>query len=787
MVESSSGHDRRSIGEYLRYTDRLLEDIDGAIRDLQYRIEGNRLLWASDFTEINAFVLPGDDGPAASATDAALDIATLERFFFGSREDEPPPVVLLPPHRVELRNAEGFFQQSALEKFRQLITDAASEVETLQLDSRFRELLAELSGPISKSRERHLNDELLKHLHEHAGALFLAITQNMRTPQGRLRQLLQRARLMDISSIRQIGRVVGAGELDNAVVRELTAAIYSRRVDRAASRRSQPVQQDELDHFYRSSMRDALAVAYVVFVNQRLERERLVLLSRSEIVISEVRRYARTSGNPTLQLFVRRMAAFRLGIVPANGTAESRLKDLKQRQRGLQLASTALQPDWREALRPGEPRSDERIEGHIATLNQLWHEAANLAVASLPWAPAEDSPPHDAVAHLREILRNKDRLNELVRKSAARLAADITLNNAMLGFFDAGDRDRPVIESFVDTPTPDHARRRVLVWSKDTRTTIALYFYDNAVVGHGDDKSDAARVLRRMLRARIHPGYEDRGRGDSGERHQPGLVESTLASGFLEALDDRWGNALTFADMAVNWPTHLDSTPRHEALYLRALARRRAEGPTAEALTASIADLHAAGRDFHKHGGPKEDARYLLHLGICHFGLWEHVEGGRLNDVNAPTLGQSRRVTSDSFTTAIGLFERAKAMLETLPATPSTARLQLDVANARCYSHVVAYGGEGDAIRLYSDLLRAMRDCGWDYDTVPVSQLDTLVWTMYQLRGALGADATLVKTASTLARRLELFDRDEKDKAVVRGHLQQIGDTLRVDLLGMRD
>lgn len=775
--------DGRSVGEYLRHTRRLIDDLDSAIHDLSFQHEGGAIVWAADFTEIHAFVLPGEMDQGRSTTEAALDIATLERFFFGSGQSSSPQTVLLPPHRLELRSAETFFQHRALLKFQQLTRRAAEEIRALQLDGRFKELLEALAGNVRGAEARRLNAELLSHLNEHAGALFLTITQSLRTPQGRLRELLQRSRLIDLSSPAALGHAVRQEELDDNLVRDLTTAIYTRRADRAAAQLKRPTPQAELDRLYRSSLSDALAIAYVALANDRLlsgtERRRIQLLTRSEIVLSEVVRYADTVGNPRLSHFVRRATAFRHGIVPATSSIQQRIQDLRQRRRGLELARNTLRQIGAES---GGAGRDLHLDRQITRLNELWRDADNLAVATLPWTPPEAPGNDGVVPDLLEIFRNKDRLNTLIREAAARLAADISINNALLGFFETGERGTGAVESFIEKPVAARTRRRsVLVWSKDTISTIALLFYDPIIVGSSSDKEDGSRALRRLLRARLRMDSEDSAADRrSGEAdRQPRLVESCLASSYLEAINERWDSALTLADMAVNWPTHLDPTPRHEALYMRAVARRRSEGPRLESMERCIEDLQGAAADLEKHTGIKEDPRYLLQRGICHFGIWEHIDGGKLVDANSPTLTLGWPGLDENYTTATELFERARYLTESGgPPKDSALRLQMDIANARCYAHVSAHGGDERAIRLYVDLLQAMRACGWTEETVPISQLDTLAWTMFLLREQLGNTDALRATAATLARRLPDFDRDAKDKAVINAHLTAIGEAL---------
>ena len=137
-----------------------------------------------------------------------------------------------------------------------------------------------------------------------------------------------------------------------------------------------------------------------------------------------------------------------------------------------------------------------------------------------------------------------------------------------------------------------------------------------------------------------------------------------------------------------------------------------------------------------------------------------------------------------NYSHATALFERAKNLIDAQGQnSESSKRLLLDVANARCYSYVSAFGGDDAALRLYAELARAIRECGWDNETVPISQLDTVVWTMFLLRDRLEHRDALIDAATTLARRLPSFSRDEQDKAVVKVHLRQIGAALGLTLL----
>ncbi len=781
---SVSGRD--SIGDYLRYSRQVLNDIDDAIDDLTYRQEGGEIDWAVDFTEIEAFVLPDGHG-RNSPIDAALDIAVLERFFFGGAPHiVPHRVVLLPPHRVELRNAEAFFHAESLARFQDIVMRAMDELRDLEADVRFKEMIARLESTGGGDGRNALERELLHYLSEHAGALFLAMTQSARTPQGRLRELLQHASLIDASAI--VGRTVLVSELDERLVGKLTTAISERRIQRELERRGRGAPQDAgLEdeariRLVRSSTRDAQAVGYLRKINSELQtrfagRRRLQLLTRSEVVHSEAYRYSTAVPEVQLDLYLRRIGAFRQASWSTGGSLEQRIAELRQRRRALLLAVRALRPLAYPDADRGEVLEERQLEARIAQLRELWQGADNLTVAIAPWREAGKAPAAQILSILRSA--NRDRLNDLVRAAATQLSADITLNNALLGFFEGEGRFSQGSASFAEPPNGERSSGRpVLVWSRDTVSTIALLFYDPVLTRAGGQVHDGVGRLRQMVAVRLPRAREDGHDPEaSGEpERNPSLVEKCLASSFLEAIEDRWDSAFLFADMAVNWPLHLDSTPRHEAFYMRALTRRRYRGPTKDVLEACLADLEEAGGSRRGLAGPHNDPRYLLQQGICHFNFWEHVEGGRYFDVEAPQAHQRNAQTNAHIRQATDLFERARTLAQGwITQNPAIAnRLLLDIANAQCYAHVSAYGADGTAVRYYSELLRAIRDCQWTEETVPVSQLDTLVWTRFLLRARIDERNALLRSARILADRLPTSRRHEEDKAVVAAHLREI-------------
>lgn len=787
LAATEPGQD--SIGDYLRYSRQVLNDIDDAIDDLTFRQQGGEIDWAVDFTEIEAFVLPDGHG-RNSPIDAALDIAVLERFFFGGAPHlVPSGIVLLPPHRVELRNAEAFFHAESLDRFQAIVMQAMAELRGLEADARFKEMVARLESAGGGDGRNALERELLHYLNDHAGALFLAMTQNARTPQGRLRELLEHAALIDASAI--VGRTVAVSELDDRLVGKLTTAISERRIQRETERRGRSeawLDDESRLRLVRSSTRDAQAVGFLRRINTELQtryqgRRRLQLLTRSEVVHSEAYRYSTAVPEAQLDLHLRRIGAFRQASWSTGGDLQQRIAELRQRRRALLLAVRALRPLAYPDAGRGEVLEEPQLEARIAALRELWQGADNLTVAIAPWREAGKAP----TAQILRILRSadRDRLNDLVRAAATQLSADITLNNALLGFFEGEGRFSQGSASFADPPKGGRGGGQpVLVWSRDTVSTIAVLFYDPVLRRDGGQARDGVGRLRQMVAARLPRAREDGHdpvTSAETERH-PSLVEKCLASSFLEAIEDRWDSAFLFADMAVNWPFHLDSTPRHEAFYMRALTRRRYRGPTKDVLEACLADLDEASGQRRDDKGPNADPRYLLQQGICHFNFWEHVEGGRYFDVEAPQAHQRNAQTNAHIQQATELFERARTLAQAwIRRNAAIAnRLLLDIANAQCYAHVSARGADGLAVRYYAELLRAVRDCQWTEETVPVSQLDTLVWTRFLLRARIDEREALLRSARILAERLPTSRRHQEDKAVVAAHLREIEAALGV-------
>jgi soluble cytochrome b562 len=817
MSLSRDHQSHHTIREYRHATEVLLRDIDDAVQDIQYLAQGGNIIHAVDFSEIRAYVVPADDiyedprgtffiPGLARRQQIALELAILELIFFGSdRTGEAPKVVLLPPYRMELRNAEIHFQQRAFQRFRQVINDASKELNRLEVDQELWKIFHALENrnDVDQSAVVDSENRLIQIFNENAVNLkLLTMDDRWWSPEFRLRDLLERAKLVDLSSELIVGRQISPSELDQRLVDLIFAKIRRRRLNRINAVQDIGVlERRRLEGNVDATSRvDALAVAYVVHANDVMASQsgagatrRLVLVSRSEHLLASVSEYAEELRNHRITQFFRRPRAFSAAMLQPGLDSVERLANLRQRRTALQLVVRGMPESTDEGVGGG----GETEVNRVIELEGLWRSAVNLMVASSDWE-LETSGSSSETSRVLALLRNRVELNSLISEAATRLAADINVTNALLGGFDVS---REALQAQFEQTTARNNDRMVFVWSSLTPLTLGLYFYNSAVRQARTQGRSGERALRQLLRG-IPSSTGTMGNWDPDSDEDPGLtnraalVETCLAASFLEALEDRWNVAETYAELAVNWSRELDPTPRHEALYMRAVCRRRSTDPDMDRLRKGFDDLNGALEERKKaeRRTDLEDARYIFEEGVHHFSWWEHIDGKHSSDQTegAFQVAGSRIDLPPRLERAIGLFDKAKDVLdreiesflrhgrpEGLPQ--SLTRQQLDIANARCYTRIQAGVRDGTAIRSLTDLRRAIEACRWDEETVPLSILDTLCWALFQLRDFTSDYASLERAIPILARRLQSDSRPRADRTIMERQLKLMLAELNLD------
>jgi hypothetical protein len=793
---------------YKRFVGHLLDDINSAIHDLRYELQGGNIIRAVDFTEIRAYVLPDEQPLWTSQTlgadhfeQVALDLSTLDFLFFGRNEELPPPVVLLPPHRRELRNAEPFFQRSAFARFRERVKKAETELNALHADRTFKTIFDDFEKAVTEDDKKKASNKLLAYVNENASSLLLATTtEKTASPAGRLRELLDNARFIDISSKEVLGRTIEPDELDNDLIAEVRRLITERRGSRIDMQKDQKVVKRELEELELRSHRDALAVAYILRINDLVgtrdqkRQHRIVLVTRSGTLISAVKAYSALVDQPRLPNFIRRASAYSIRLLEPGADRAEKLTNLLQKRRSLELAQKGLTSDYHGFVST-IAMSDKgtSLAAQITRLQALWRGAVNLAVATTGLNRGAGARRSDR-SQVLTILHDKHRFQETIARAAARLAADISISNALLGLFE------PRSEGTSSGPAKIEKSRRkwaaskpAFVWSKETTSAIGLYFYHPFFREQRPFIADGVKALQMFLESKLGHNVGDNlnvGR-NVGEvwavADEQSLVESCLASSFLESIVDRWGMAETYADMAVNWPARLDSGPRHETFYMRAVCRRRAHDPTEERLRMCLEDLDLAEEDFRKHSGEAADARFMLERGVMYFSLWEHVDHGFVDQSTPHVYGNADIDTNENYQNAMRLFDGAHALFESRRAASRTlqgsvARQLVDVTNARCYAYIRSGRIDDYGFRLLIEFQEAIRACNWAEQSMPIGKLDTLCWAMFLFRDRLNDPKLLAQFVRQLHRRVALHERPTKDRMVIQRHLKYMDSVL---LLGL--
>jgi hypothetical protein len=779
---------RREIGRYQAAMKRLYDDLDMAIHDAQFRVQGGNIIRAVDFTEINAFVLPQDDRSRfpipteqGDIEHVALDIATLNSLFFGRQGGQAPPVLLLPPYKLELMNAEGYFQQETLNKFRALAKQAEEELEKVRGNQELEEILTEIENPKSTDAAKSGEDRLLGFLNKNASNLLLLVTEDAGIfPTARLILLLKHSRLVDLESEEVVGRSVRMEELNIRLVQAIQERLTARRRESSERFRKRAMKADEVERLEKRSRRDARAIAYVLRTNDLLSSKkdrltRVALLTRSEAFVESVRQYSMDNDLPRLAHFIRRSTATMAGLLQPGDGIQAQLERLKQSHRSIDLVLRRLES------RPPHISKLSKMQSDIAQLRGLWTEAVNLAVASSQWN-VDPSARRANLARVKSILRDHQQLSEAISVAAIELAADIALGNALL----VRSIERP-ISTQVDiqkeeVPRTSKTRRNpAFVWVKRASTTLGLYFYHSVFTRGRRSGSDGVKLLERLLKTGPHRAisHEAEHYGIPAE-HEPSLIETCLASCLLEATAEHWRSALTYAELAVNWDEKLDRTPKHEAYYMRAVCRLRARNLNESAIKQGIEDLDTALKVARDARGVEKDQRYILERGKHYFALWEYVDNANIADMDSgPGAAGLGALRNTNYLEAVRLFEKAKGLLEEERITANKltdrmARQMVDIANARCYAHILSVGPDDTALHLLVELQRAIADCGWNTARMPIAILDTICWTMHRLGTKVPDKSWFRDAAHQLAKRFSEYTRSEDIRAVTERHLAVI-------------
>jgi hypothetical protein len=780
----------------------LINDLDSAILDLECDLTGTKSIYAVDFTEISAFVMPGANGERNSlladlteTEDIAFDLATLGSVFFGSPWKPNNEVVLLPPHKLELRNANDFFQQASLDQFRQIVQSAYDELRVLVGKDDTVQLLSRLRNAATDQERDAARKQFVQYLNENAANLLLAANpEAIPSAAYRLRHLLNNSTVIDVSNVPGIGRPILPRELDYDLVEEMSGRICNYRT-LAAKRRQRRLQIDELldpnelspDHkIENTSRRDAVAIGYLARANELLQSKeaagdpskKMLLLTRSSAIYAAVR----FSRHASLREFVRRSGSFGVSLLHPSVSAEDRLTSLKQRRQSLQLAVDGLKlPSTPHNLQNNDHEVHHDRVNTIQALQKLWRGAVNLGVAAHPMPVSTNI--NTVTSRIIDVLENDQELSTYIRRAAETLSANISLNNALLGVLtvDLNESEKIV----TDCAHKQNGRSPRFIWSPETASTVGLFFYCREAQRAGQKKADGQTALRRILDAGLkgYPGNSPEASYELPDFNHTNeyLVESCLASSLLEAIASKWGRARIYADLAVNWPSDIADTARYEAFFMRAVSRSREHDMTEEIFKSGLDDLNLARNELNKYTRYKDDARFAFETGVYYFNMWEqHISHSEVTSRGAQSI-QPADAASQQFNEALQHFERARNILLEPGQTFVSHiegyrdRLNLDIANADCYARLVSGRIDDSAFRSYADLMNQMRQCGLSFSTVPVGILDTICYATYYLRDRFDDDkATIQKPLDELISRLPSDNHPEKQKLIMRTHIETI-------------
>ena len=404
------------IANYADHCQRLKQDLDAILEDYG---DGSDILYAVDFSEIYAYVLPDDSHENAPfddgwAGDHLRQTVLLEKFFRKGN------IVLPEPYIVELH---PFFDRVAMRAFGDettLLLNAYTELQRLKRTSEF-DRIRKLSR---QAERRELTPEEIAEtlkFFETRGSMLVAFARgSSREPLERMRRLLKGRPFVPLDSI-----MAGtASAIDDRVVNDMFHRLVIRRKSGTPA----------------SSKVDALAIEHVRAANHvlRERKAKLLLVSRSQHMIAAVHESASGPAWIDVRPFIRHPRTFSAAYNLATAQdREALIRRVRLRKEMLDLFIHAVADAQQQSSGIAEDRR-QVLRKKMSEIQDEWSSGEQLANAI----------PKDGETSAGEAA-------ELARKYLSFLRADAILKTAkkrIIEIFDETARDLGLIGAKVQTP-----------------------------------------------------------------------------------------------------------------------------------------------------------------------------------------------------------------------------------------------------------------------------------------------------------------------------------------------
>ncbi|MFS8146448.1 hypothetical protein [Rhizobium sp. BR 249] len=538
--------------------------------------DADDLILSCDFTEIRAYCYVFDDHDVSytevenQGRQIALNLALLDELFFSKR-----PIILLPTYRVELDNLRRNLRLESL-------SDLASMLEAVQSEPQLRKAkeLAERLSALGPNASQQAVLASLHDIYQNAPALKMLLVNELQ-PRERLKQLTTQAQF----------RSPPLGPSREAPPSQNSIDWWNKRLE-----------ERRPDAPRSANMIDAVALARLQAINTAgFYKRPCVLVTRSRTmreILADNREQAECKG---VYLMHPRLLGLYETIKKSNKTFKEEIED-----RYWLLKETVTR------LKATGSDFDRDMQPHLARLiddvHRLWAETDDLTIAasafsSVPTAQTFRLAEETSIKEIRRFIGDQTPVHELLLKRASEVARDFERSNAEIAVIGVLDQlDREYLVALEERAQRNKSRLDPIYTAKlpleEMPYSLQIYG-DRSVTWLGNSK-DAKSILSSFIKSKT---------ADSDYERQ-------VATGYLLSSLMAWEIGLAFFNTAI--ATDAATTPKHEAYYFRALARRHStKDIKSETIEKSLRDIIRANAIKQKTRGSQYwDPRYLNEAGI---------------------------------------------------------------------------------------------------------------------------------------------------------------------------
>ncbi len=567
------------LNTYVTQVEDNLRDEDSYLRAIREHRGVNGVQFATDYSEIYAycFVATNRALTFTDKDDPGKQIASNEalstRLFFGKE-----PALLLTAYQAELSTLDRSIREystSSIYNIAQSLRDEGSSSVGLA------QWLEEISDKLENSQGQSFL-RVLTEIYERAPQILIFLSTDF-DPAARLAHFKKNANVVRVTQMVGAQRVTPNPETTDWWLTRLQE-----------KRTSSP---------FSSSIIDAAAIAQLQSLNMQSALKRPVLLVTRSDTMRRI--LAEHSSEPACEgvymINPRLLGTYFVGErtgLPASEVLADRYW----------LGKEIIEEFTRNSYNP-----DGSVKYVLKTLvrqiRKLWAELDDVVVARSVWGQETADAPigrarNHAVESIRDLLKSQEKVRDVLARRAAEVANSLLVNSANIAAVGAVRPDGGLHASLDVTPR-DALRASADVPSLVIRASAdamphSMQVYDVHFSEWLGRDSDIINTLKKFIKS----------------NSQSSEYERLLGMGYLLATNGFWEISLAYFNIAANMD--VNSPPKHESYYLRAIARRNV------LKQAQISDLEECAQDLlrankikrERRGDGYWDPRYLNQLGI---------------------------------------------------------------------------------------------------------------------------------------------------------------------------